>query len=352
MTKPETANFCQNCGSLLSQKTTFFKRHKGCLIAIFLGFFFLSVAGFIALSLLGFVTSIGGELGTRKEVIISGQGEDKIAVINIDGLIVEKEPTRGLGTFTEEFTSARRVEKILNDIASDSKVKILVLRINSPGGSAVAAEEILRALLDFKKQTDLKIVAYFSDLAASGGYYVALAADQIVASPANISGSIGVMISYLNFSDLAEKYGIRNIVYKSGPYKDILSEFRQPTEEEKKIIQSLVDEAHDIFIKRVAEGRKMSEEKVRQLSDGRIFSARKAQEQGLIDSLGSFETAIETAQKIAGLSKARVIEYGQPSFLELFLGNTLGRFNLLLLPQLGSFFDFKPGLRILYLYTP
>lgn len=302
-------------------------------------------------SLLG---SLGKELAKSEseETVISGFGEDKIALINIDGVIVEKESVGGLGAVAEEVTSARKIKKTLQQVARDPKVRILVIRVNSPGGSAVASEEIYKELSDFKKRTGMKIVVYFSDIAASGGYYVSMAGDKIVANPSSITGSIGVIISYLNFQDLAAKYGVEMIVYKSGPHKDIVSEFRKPTDEEKAIIQSVVSDSYDTFVKVVSQGRGLDENQVRQLADGRIYSAKQAVGLKLIDSMGTFEDAITQAKNMAGISQASVVEFGKLGFFESLLGNFSGKFNLSLVPNFGNYFSAQPGPRVLYLYSP
>lgn len=347
--KPEEKT-CQ-CQCRTAPKS-FFSRNKGCLIGLFVISFILFIFGIGFFGLVTIIATFNSNLNSSQEAVISGYGTNKIAVINIDGVIVEQEPTRGISTFTEEYTSARRIKKILSEIAKDEAVKGVILRINSPGGSAVASEEIYRDLLDFKKQTNLKIVSYFSDIAASGGYYIAMASDQIVANPHTITGSIGVIISYLNFQDLADKYGVKNIVYKSGQYKDIVSEFRQPTEAEKQIMQSLINDAYEVFVNAVSQGRKIPQEKTKELADGRVFSAEQAKTQGLVDSLGSFEDTVTLLKKLTQLKEAKVVEFGQPTFLETLLGGLFGKLNLNLASQLNGIFGFKPGLRILYLYSP
>jgi protease-4 len=302
----------------------------------------------------GLVSSIGSEIENqaKKGALISGSGEDVIALVNIDGIIVEKKPGGGLGSFSEDFTSARKVKNILSSLSSNDKVKAVILRVNSPGGSAVASEEIYREILKFKKVSGKKVVAYFSDIAASGGYYVAVASDKIVANPSNLTGSIGVIISYLNFEELASKYGVKNIVFKSGPHKDLLSEFRQPTEKEKSIIEGLIDDSYENFVKAVSQGRGLTEEEVKKAADGRIYSAKSAMEMNLIDEIGGLDQAIGEAQKLANLKEASVIEYGQSSFWESILENLSGRFNVSLFSPLDKYLDSRPGLRIFYLYSP
>lgn len=348
----EAAKFCRQCGYFLEvKKSPFLLRHKWWFISPFLLFIFFILPVYFMSALLG---SLGEELAKQEaeETVVSGFGEDKIALINIDGIIVEKESAGGLGAVAEEITSARKIKKILQQVADDPKVKILVVRVNSPGGSAVASEEIYKEFSDFKKTTGMKIVVYFSDIAASGGYYVSMAADKIVANPSSITGSIGVIISYLNFQDLAAKYGVEMITYKSGPHKDIVSEFRKPTEEEKAIIQSVVSDSYDNFVNAVSQGRKLSVDQVRQLADGRIYSAKQAVGLKLIDDLGTFEEAIDTAKDLAGISQATVVEFGKLGFFESLLGNFSGKFNLSLVPNLGNYFSSQPGLRVLYLYSP
>lgn len=348
----EDANFCPRCGlNLSSFRKPFLVRHKKLFIGILILIFFF-ILPFVVFSLL-VVSSIGKiKEQTQEEAVISGSGIDKIALVNIDGVIVENAPTTGISAIAEEFTSARKIKKILKDLSSQKEVKALLLRINSPGGSAVASEEIYRDILSFKKSSGRKVVAYFSDLAASGGYYVAMASDSIIANPSTITGSIGVVISYLNFQELAEKYGVKQIVYKTGAFKDSLNEFKKPTKEEEKIIQGVIDDSFDAFIRAVSTGRKLSEGEVKKLADGRIYSAAQAKQLNLVDKVGTLDDAIQKTKDIAGLREASVVEVGQPGFWEVILGNMMNlRFNLSILPHLGNLFEGKPGIRILYLYT-
>ena len=179
-----------------------------------------------------------------------------------------------------------------------------------------------------------------------------MAADKIVANPSTITGSIGVVISYLNFQEVAEKYGIKHIVYKTGPYKDLFNEFKQPTKEEDKIIEGVIHDSFASFIKAVSEGRGLSEKRVRELADGRIYSAKQAKELSLIDKIGNLEAAISETRDIAGLTKASVVELGQPSFWELVLGGVGSRLRLPFFSSFPNMFEKTPGIRILFLYAP
>lgn len=346
------SRFCQNCGThLYLPKKSFLGRNKGCLIGLSVLVLIFSFIGFIVFGFVTFIISLSSNQ-TQNHVVLEGSGENKIAVINIDGIIIENDPTPDIGLLSEKITSARKIKKMLNQISQDSTVKAVILRVNSPGGSAAASEEIYQATIDFKKETGVKIIAYFSDLAASGGYYSSMGADKIVANPATITGSIGVIISYLNFTDLAKNYGVKNITYKSGPHKDIISEFREPTEEENQIMQELINSTYDVFVKVVAKGRNMTEEKTKTIADGRIYSAQKAKELGLVDEIGVFSDAVALTKKEAGLKDAEVVEFGQPSFWEVILGSIAGKLNLFSLTPLNNLFFNQPGVKLLYLYSP
>lgn len=346
---PVIAKFCHHCGQALDKQPSFFKRHT-CTI-ILLSFFFL-IFILPGVLFIGLIASASKEFANEVEQqeVVSGSGEHTIALVNIDGLILETTPPGGFGGFAEEVTSARRLKQTLQDISQDPQVKAVLLRINSPGGSAAAAEEIYQELKDFKTKTKLPLVVYMTDIAASGGYYIAMPSDAIIANPNTITGSIGVIMSYLNFGNLAEQYGIESIVYKTGEHKDIVSELRSPSQEEQAIIQSVIDDSFENFLAAVQEGRKLKPDKVRELADGRVYSAQQAKELYLIDGIGAFETAVARAKELAQVDNAKVIEFGKVGFWESLFESTTKRFNLSLLP--ASFSPFTHHTGLLYLYTP
>jgi protease-4 len=219
-------------------------------------------------------------------------GSDKIALVKIEGLLV---------------TSERVVEE-LNDYADDSSIKAIVLRIDSPGGGVVVSQEIYNAVKNARKEGK-KVVASMGTVAASGGYYVAAAADRIVANPGTLTGSIGVKMEFANIEKLLEKIGVRGVVVKAGEYKDVGSPFRDMSEPEKKILQDVIDDVHSQFIKAVAEGRNMQEAEVRTIADGRIFTGRQALDLKLVDQLGDLADSIKVAGDLVGIKgKPRVIE--------------------------------------------
>lgn len=342
-TNQENSHYCCNCAHQLIKPPPFYKRHP---IWTVFGSLFLVGCLLASIGIVSFLSNLSNEIEseTAKESVISGSGSDTIALINIDGVIVENDPTDTFSSFSEDYTSARHIKKTLQKVAEDDSVKAILLRVNSPGGSAAASEEILSDINSFKEEHKIPVVAYFTDVAASGGYYVSMSADKIVANPTTITGSIGVIISYLNFEELASKYGVSNVVYKSGEHKDILNSFRKATDDENGIMQNLVNDAYDVFVDRVASGRDMEKDKVKELADGRVYSAKGAKENGLIDETGNFEDAVSEARKLAELESAAVIEFGKQGFLESILGATL---------HLGhSWLPFSTsGAKVLYIYS-
>lgn len=245
-----------------------------------------------------------------KEKVVSGAGWDKILLVDISGLIVETRHRSLLGLGV--VTTPGYVKEVLDKAAKDKRVKALVLRINSPGGTVSASDIIHHELLAFKKETGVPVVACLMGLAASGGYYVALAGDTIVAHPSGISGSIGVLAMKLNIKGLMDKVGVDSEMVKSGRWKDFWSPFRPATPEEKQMMQGVIDNYYRGFVGVVAQGRKMNPAEVRRVADGRIFTAPQAKDLGLVDSLGYLDDAIKIAQKQAGLEEARVVLYHRP----------------------------------------
>lgn len=284
-----------------------------------------------------------------EESIIAGSGEDAIALINIDGLIVESAPNSGFDALSTQYTSSRQIKKLLKDISNEQNVKGILLRVNSPGGSAAASDQIYEEIKQFKEQNDIPVVAYFTDTATSGSYYISMAADKIIANPANITGSIGVIVSYLSFAEFLERYGIQDVTYTSGEFKDLISQFDNPTEEEEAIIQPLVDDIYDRFVDVVASGRKMNKDEVLSLADGRIYSAPQAVSNGLIDDTGQLEDAFSEVKKSANLQQASLVEFGRQGFWDLVFESTSMKLSLPFMNNVKAL-PFSPGLNVMYLY--
>lgn len=220
-----------------------------------------------------------------------------VAEIRVRGTIV----LRGSGgLLTGEAASAERIVEQLDRARENPKAKVILLRVDSPGGGVNAAREIWAAVRRVQ-DAGKPVVAFFEDTAASGGYYISASADRIVAMPDTITGSIGVIAIVPDLSGLYEKVGIRYQVVKSGEFKDMLSSDRPMTPEERAILERLIQEAYDEFVRVVAEGRGLPEEQVRELADGRIYTGRQAAELGLVDELGGYRDARAVAGQLAGL---------------------------------------------------
>ncbi len=218
---------------------------------------------------------------------------DRIQVIRLNGLIMEgKEDSLFLAKH-----SAGSVLKQLHKAAKDRHIKAILLRINSPGGTVSTSQEISGEIGELRNNGK-PIVVSMADVAASGGYYIASAADKIVAEPGTLTGSIGVILSTVNLKGLGEKIGLQPQVIKSGPFKDIGSPYRPMTPEEKVLLQNLINDSYEQFVNAVASGRKMPVESVKKLADGRIYSGRQAFKVGLVDKLGGFDSALALLQEI------------------------------------------------------
>jgi protease-4 len=176
-----------------------------------------------------------------------------------------------------------------------------VLRIDSPGGTVVAAQEIFAAVNRLREEKAKVVVVSMADIAASGGYYIACAADRILANPGTITGSIGVIMEFPNMQELFGKIGLKSTTIKSGEFKDTGNALREMTDRERAVLQALIDDVFGQFVQAVQEGRDMSPEKVRELADGRIFTGNQALELGLVDEIGDMAGAIRAAADLAGI---------------------------------------------------
>ncbi len=252
--------------------------------------------------------------------VISQNGPDKIAVVNLSGQIMDSDAPSGLIS-QGGVISARRVIPLLDSIEKDSSVKAVVLRLNTPGGAVVASDEIYQRIKQLREKKP--VVVNMADEAASGGYYISAGASKIVANSATITGSIGVIAELPKFAGLYDKLGIQMRTIKSGTFKDIGSPNRDLTPDEQAILQTMVNEAYDQFVHSIAVGRNMDETKVRQLADGRIYTGLQAQKNGLVDELGDFNRAIAVAENLAHTSNTTVVEYSDQSFFESLLQSKL-----------------------------
>ncbi len=254
--------------------------------------------------------SLFEEPGPLKEKTISGYGRDKILLMEVSGIIMEG-PHRLLGLI-QGVSSPSRIKEELDKAAQDDRVKAVVVKINSPGGTVTGADVILHELKAFKAAKGVPIIVCLQGLAASGGYYVAQAGDTIIAYPTCVTGSIGVIAMKFNFQGLMEKVGVGEDVVKSGKWKDFWSPLRPATPQEKEMMQQIIDDFYKTFVDVVAQGRHLSLKKTREVADGRIFTASQARDLGLVDQLGYLDDALELARVKAGLEGPRVITYHRP----------------------------------------
>lgn len=242
----------------------------------------------------------------------------RIGVVYIEGQI---SGSRGEGGFLGAGAGGPTVMEQLQEVSEDDSIKAVLLRINSPGGSAAASQEIGDEIDKVKAKGKL-VVASMGDAAASGGYWIAVKADKIMANPATMTGSIGVIMETMNIQELYNKIGVTPQTVKSGVYKDIGSPNRPLTNAERGILQGMVNDIFDQFIEVVAEGRKMDKAQVLELADGRIFTGRQAQKLGLVDELGNYYDAIELTKKMAKLGEqAEVYELGPKTPFEKLFGS-------------------------------
>ena len=249
-----------------------------------------AVLGVIFVIMLSVAALITGS--KRPATALPVGGGDRVALVKIEGLLV----------------SSEQIVNELNDYAEDGSIKAIIIRIDSPGGGVVVSQEIYNAVKNAKKEGK-KIVVSMGTVAASGGYYVAAAADKIVANPGTLTGSIGVKMEFANIEKLLEKVGVKGMIVKAGEYKDIGSPFRDMTDQEKKLLQGVIDDVHSQFIEAVAEGRHLPAADVRAIADGRIFTGRQALDLKLVDQMGDLADSIRIAGDLAGIKgKPKIVE--------------------------------------------
>lgn len=245
------------------------------------------------------------------ERVVAGEGDAKILLLDISRVISSEEEEGALGIRRRDSVVAR-VEAELERAAKDAKVKGVVLRINSPGGTVTASDIIYQRVMRFKETKHVPVIAQLMDVAASGGYYAALAADEIVAHPTTVTGSIGVVFYSVSLEGLLDKLGVRNQTVKSGEKKDIGSPLRTMTAEERELMDAVLGELQARFLGLVRDRRHLGPEAEAAVADGRIFSAGQAHAIGLVDRIGYLEDSIDRIKDRAGVAKARVIMYRRP----------------------------------------
>ncbi|MEH7176504.1 signal peptide peptidase SppA [Neobacillus vireti] len=247
------------------------------------------------------------ELPFTEEIIQEGNEMKKIVVLDVNGVIQETNDAESL--FQSAGYNHQGFMKQLDYIKDDDTVKGIVLKVNSPGGGVVESAEIHDKLVEIQKETKKPVYISMGSMAASGGYYISAGAKKIFASEETLTGSLGVIMQGINYEGLADKYGVDFVTIKSGQYKDIMSPTRQMTDEERQILQNMIDNSYEGFVKVISEGRNMTTEQVKQIADGRIYDGRQAKELNLIDDFGYLEDVIEGMMDQEKLEGAKVVRY-------------------------------------------
>ena len=248
-----------------------------------------------------------------EEQVLEGDGAGKILLIDISGTISEQGKSGGL-LGRSEPSMVSLIRESLQKAEKDTRIAGLILRINSPGGTVTASDIIHHEITEFRKRKHVPVLACIMGVGTSGGYYVAAAADEIIAHPTAVTGSIGVILMKFNVEGLMGKIGVEQQTVKSGEKKDILSPFRKATPEEVKLGQEIIDQFYgrflDIIMART--GNKLSRDDLRKLADGRLYTAGQALEGKLVDRIGYLDDVIASIRKMAADDRARVVSYYRP----------------------------------------
>lgn len=248
---------------------------------------------------------------TLSPVMRDGQmGSDRVAIIDVSGLLVNADAP---GILDSRENPVATFQEALALAAADDRVRAVVLRMNTPGGAVTATDIMYRELLRFRRDTGKPVVTLMMDVTASGGYYLACGSDAIVAYPSTVTGSIGVIVQTVSVRDGLQRIGIHTDAIVSRPNKDIASPLATLSDEERAILQNIVDDMYDQFRTVVREGRPgIDDDQWERLTDGRIMTGRAAADAGLVDSVGDLRDALALAQKLAGIERADVVLLHRP----------------------------------------
>lgn len=327
------------------------KRWAALILAVFLFF----ISGIYQLSISNSseaVESITGDTLFKEKVIRQGKGlgSPRIAVLNLEGVIQDVGEIPFMSSLAY---SHQHFLKMIEQAGEDEFIDGIILRVNSPGGGVVESAEIHDKLVEVRELYDKPIYVSMGNTAASGGYYVSAPADKIVAHPATVTGSIGVIMENINLAEFADKHGIDFNTITSGEYKDIMSISRPMREDEEVILQTIIDEMYDDFVQVIVEGRGMSEAEVRKIADGRIYTGRQAKDLNLIDDVGTFEDTVAMMESDHELEGAHLIQYeisfGLGQIFSLAAKNIFNKDTELL--QLMNVIRDSSGPRAMYLYS-
>ena len=304
-----------------------------------------------ALMLLSFLSSctllkisLDEETLPLTERVISGEGKDKILLIDISGFISSEDKT-SIFSSKKQLGILALIREQLDRARSDRNVKALILRINSPGGSVTASDMLYHEIKKFKLDTGVKVFAHVMDMGTSGAYYAALSADRITAQPTSVTGSIGVIMFRIDATGLMQKIGVQAIEISSGEKKGMGSPFRQFSAEEQSIFQDMINSLQGRFVSTVVEERKLPLDKVKKLADGRIYTSQEALAAGLIDGIAYLDEAVDQTKKLANIGQASVVTYFRPGEYR----TNLYSMNLINIDTSGMM---QPGVAFMYVWWP
>ncbi|MDR7239732.1 signal peptide peptidase SppA [Neobacillus drentensis] len=242
-----------------------------------------------------------------EEVVKEGNELKKIVILDVNGVIQDTGET---GSFLQSSGyNHQDFMKKLNYIKEDDSVKGIIIKVNSPGGGVVESAEIHDKLAEIQKKSKKPVYISMGSMAASGGYYISTAAKRIYASPETMTGSLGVIMEGINYEGLADKYGVDFVTIKSGKHKDIMSPTRKMTEEERQILQSMINNSYQGFVKVISEGRNLPVNQVKKIADGRVYDGRQAKDLHLIDGFGYLDDVVNLMKKQEKLTGAQVVRY-------------------------------------------
>jgi protease-4 len=317
-------------------------------LLLILGLFVLQGCAFINIPL-------SSSTQPLNEEVLEGKGRPKILILDISGVISVKPPSK-FGLKEKESTVAL-IKESLDKAKEDNRIIGLILRINSPGGTVTASDIIYHELVRFKEETKVPVYAFIMDIGASGGYYVATAADKIYGHPTSVTGSIGVIAMKFNIGPLMEKIGVEDDSIKSGDKKDLMSPFRAHTPGENAIIQAIIDRLHHRFVEVIYKerGEQLTKDEISALADGRIYLAQQAFENRLIDQVGYLEDAINEIKAQQNIEEAKVVTYYRPGDYKSTIYSQLpseSSFTDLLSSGLLVPGDTSDGVKFMYLWNP
>jgi protease IV len=256
------------------------------------------------------VTPVSSSTKLLEEEVEPGKGAGKIAIIQVEGMLMN---ARAGGFLQPGENAVSMFQQQMDKAAQDKSVKAVVLRVNSPGGTVTASDLMYEIVTDFRDESKKPVIAATQEVAASGGYYVACGADQIVAHPTSVVGSIGVIFSTIEFEQLLGKIGVRSEAIKSGPLKDMGSPFKALGDPERAVMQGMVNDYYARFVDVVRTRRNVTnEETLKLVTDGRVFTGTKAVELGLADRTGSLDDALELARELGKAPGAKAVLYKRP----------------------------------------